>query len=542
MKYIFVTGGVVSSLGKGLSAAAIGNLLESRGLCVTFLKLDPYINFDPGTMNPYQHGEVFVTDDGAETDLDLGHYERFSSCRMSKENNYTTGKIYYNVISKERRGDFLGGTVQVVPHITDEIKRCIVNAGKTTRVKNKNGTLPRKIDVVIVEIGGTVGDIESLPFLEAIRQFPYDIKRADVLYIHLTLIPFIKAADELKTKPTQHSVNKLREIGIQPDILLCRTDRIISQALKKKIALFCNVETKSVITARDVESVYEVPLLFYEEGLDAIITKKLKLKTIRPNLTDWKKIVDRIYHPKKEISIALIGKYVGLKDSYKSLYESLIHGGISNQVKLHIEWIDSERLEKEDVATVLKSCSGVLVAGGFGARGIEGKIAAIRYAREGGIPFFGICLGMQCAVIEFARNVAGLKEANSTEFQPKTLHPVIDLMGSQRDKKDLGGTMRLGVYPCVIQKGTRAYQAYQQLEISERHRHRYEVNNAYRKQISDAGLIFAGVSPDQKLVELVELKDHPWFVAVQYHPEFQSKPNNPHPLFREFIKASLTFM
>ena len=539
MKYIFVTGGVVSSLGKGLAAASIGNLLEARGLSVTFLKLDPYINVDPGTMNPYQHGEVFVTDDGAETDLDLGHYERFSSCRMLKENNYTTGKIYFNVISKERRGDFLGGTVQVVPHITDEIKRCIVAAGKA-----KGGKLKRRpqVDVVIVEIGGTVGDIESLPFLEAIRQFPYDIKRDNILYIHLTLIPFIKAAGELKTKPTQHSVNKLREIGIQPDILLCRTEEPISQELKRKIALFCNVDTEAVITAMDVQSVYEVPLLLHEQGLDGIIVKKLKLKTPPPHLAPWKKVVDRVYHSKREIAIALIGKYVGLKDSYKSLYESLIHGGIANQVKIHIEWIDSERLEKADVKPLLKGCHGILVAGGFGSRGTEGKVSAIRYAREEGVPFFGICLGMQCAVIEFARNVAGLKGANSTEFDLGTPYPVIDLMGSQRDKEDKGGTMRLGAYPCVIQKGTHAYQAYQQREISERHRHRYEVNNAHRKQISDAGLIFSGLSPDKKLVEMIELKDHPWFLAVQYHPEFQSRPNNAHPLFREFIKASLKFM
>ncbi len=530
-KYIFVTGGVVSSLGKGLAAASIGNLLEARGLLVTFLKLDPYINVDPGTMNPYQHGEVFVTDDGAETDLDLGHYERFTSNRMSKENNYTTGKIYNNVISKERRGDFLGGTVQVVPHITDEIKRCIVAAGKTKR--------PKKIDVVIVEIGGTVGDIESLPFLEAIRQFPYDIKRENLLYIHLTLIPFIKAAGELKTKPTQHSVNKLREIGIQPDILLCRTEQPISQELKKKIALFCNVETEAVITAKDVESSYEVPLVFHQQGLDGIIVKKLKLKTDAPNLMPWKNVVNRIYHSKREVSIALIGKYVGLKDSYKSLYESLIHGGIGNGVKIHIEWIDSECLEGADVKPILKACGGILVAGGFGSRGTEGKISAIRYARESGVPFLGICLGMQCAVIEFARNVAGLKCANSTEFDLRTPYPVIDLMGSQRDKAEKGGTMRLGAYPCNIKKGTRAYQAYQQIEVSERHRHRYEVNNAYRKQLTDAGLQFAGLSPDNQLVELVELKDHPWFLAVQYHPEFQSRPDSPHPLFREFIKATL---
>ncbi|MEK7703020.1 MAG: CTP synthase [Nitrospirota bacterium] len=529
-KYIFVTGGVVSSLGKGLSASSIGNLLEKTGLYVTFMKLDPYINVDPGTMNPYQHGEVFVTDDGAETDLDLGHYERFSSCRMSKENNYTTGRIYNNVIARERRGDFLGGTVQVVPHITDEIKRCIVAVGK-----RKPGQ--PKVDIVIVEVGGTVGDIESLPFLEAIRQFPYDMRRDHVLYIHVTLVPFI--ADELKTKPTQHSVNKLREIGIQPDILLCRTDRPISHDVKKKIALFCNVETEAVITAKNVESVYEVPLVFHQEGLDKIIERKLKLKTTRPNLKSWEKMVDCIYHSKKEITIALIGKYVGLKDSYKSLNESLIHGGIGNQVKVNIEWVDSERLEQSPVESLLKGCSGILVAGGFGARGIEGKISAIQHARLKKIPFLGICLGMQCAVIEFARNKAGLKEANSTEFNLKTPYPVIDLMMDQRNKKEKGGTMRLGAYPCSVEKKTRAYEAYRSTTISERHRHRYEVNNTYRETLSLAGLVFSGLSPDHGLVEMVEIADHPWFLGVQFHPEFQSRPEAPHPLFREFIKASL---
>ncbi len=530
-KYIFITGGVVSSLGKGLSAASIGNLLEARGLSITFLKLDPYINVDPGTMNPYQHGEVFVTDDGAETDLDMGHYERYTSLSMSKDNNYTTGKIYYNVISKERRGDYLGGTVQVVPHITDEIKRSIREVAKKQK---------KKVDVVIVEIGGTVGDIESLPFLEAIRQFPFDIGRENVLYIHLTLVPFIKAADELKTKPTQHSVNKMREIGIQPDILLCRTDRFISPELKKKMALFCSVQPEAVITAKDVESIYEVPLVFHQEKLDETITKKLGLKTGPPDLKKWEKIVRIIQHPQGEVTIGLVGKYVDLKDSYKSLFESLIHGGIGNKVKVQVEWINSEHLEGEGVEPVLKRCQGILVASGFGNRGIEGKILAIQYAREKKIPFFGICLGMQCAVIEFARNVAGLHKANSSEFAPRTPHPVIDLLADQRNVREKGGTMRLGAYPCRVEKGTKAYEAYREVEISERHRHRYEFNNAYRERLTQAGLALAGLSPDGRLVEMIELSDHPWFVAVQFHPEFKSRPQDPHPLFREFIKVSLT--
>ncbi|NKE72435.1 CTP synthase [Candidatus Manganitrophus noduliformans] len=525
-KYIFVTGGVVSSLGKGLSAAAIGNLLESRGLSITFLKLDPYINVDPGTMNPYQHGEVFVTDDGTETDLDLGHYERYTSARMSKKNNYTTGKIYNNVITKERRGDYLGGTVQVVPHITDEIKRCIKAVG--------NG-----IDVAIVEIGGTVGDIESLPFLEAIRQFPFDIGRENVLYIHLTLVPFIKAAEELKTKPTQHSVNKMREIGIQPDILLCRTDRFISADLKRKIALFCNVEQEAVITAKDVDSIYEVPLVFHQEKLDETIIKKLKLKAKAPQFKSWEKIVQVIKHPQDEVQIALVGKYVDLKDSYKSLCESLIHGGIGNKVRVVIDWVNSERLEEEGVEPVLKGSHGVLVASGFGNRGIEGKISAIEYAREREIPFFGICLGMQCAVIEFARHIAGLSKANSSEFEPKSPDPVIDLLPDQRRVQEKGATMRLGAYPCRVEKGTKAYEAYQQTEVSERHRHRYEFNNRYRELLTKQGLVLSGLSPDGKLVEIIELADHPWFLAVQFHPEFKSRPQEPHPLFREFIKASL---
>ncbi len=528
-KYIFITGGVVSSLGKGLSAAAIGNLLKARGLTVTFLKLDPYINVDPGTMNPYQHGEVFVTDDGAETDLDLGHYERYTSITMSKENNYTTGKIYFNVISKERRGDYLGGTVQVVPHITNEIKHSI----KAVAKGNKN-----QVDVVIVEIGGTVGDIESLPFLEAIRQFPFDVGRENVLYIHLTLVPYIKAADELKTKPTQHSVNKMREIGIQPDILLCRTDRALASDLKKKIALFCSVELSAVITARDVASIYEVPLVFHHEKLDETIVKKLGLKTPKPELRRWKRIVRVITKPKGRVRIALVGKYVDLKDSYKSLYESLIHGGIGNQLGVDVEWIDSEDLEGKRVDRILKDCDGVLVASGFGHRGIEGKVSAIRYAREKEVPFFGICLGMQCAVIEFARNVVGLQKASSAEFDPKTPHPVIDLLPEQRHLVDKGATMRLGAYLCHIQKKTRAYGIYRERAISERHRHRYEFNNIYRDQMEQKGMIFGGLSPDGKLVEMIEIPNHPWFVAVQFHPEFKSRPDEPHPLFQSFIKSA----
>ncbi len=529
-KYIFVTGGVISSLGKGLSAAAIGSLLESRGLSITFIKLDPYINVDPGTMNPYQHGEVFVTDDGAETDLDLGHYERYSTTTMGKKNNFTTGEIYYNVITKERRGDYLGGTVQVVPHITDEIKRSILSVSDANTGKN--------FDVVIVEIGGTVGDIESLPFLEAIRQFPFDIGREHVLYLHLTLIPYIKAADELKTKPTQHSVNKMREIGIQPDILLCRTDRFISMDLKRKIALFCSVEQEAVVTAKDVETIYELPLVFHEEKLDEILIKKLGIETPPPKLEKWKNIVRIIQAPDGEVKIALIGKYVDLKDSYKSLFEALIHGGIANKTKVKVIWIKSEQIEEEGVDALLSECDGILVASGFGKRGIEGKISAIRYARENKVPFFGICLGMQCAVIEFARNVAKLTEANSAEFNPETPQPVIDLMPGQRHLSDKGATMRLGAYPCRLDKETAAYAIYQLLDISERHRHRYEVNNTYRAQLQDAGLSFSGLSPDGELAEIVEISEHPWFIGVQFHPEFKSRPQSPHPLFEGFIRAA----
>lgn len=523
--YLFVTGGVVSSLGKGIAAASIGRLLASRGLQVTFLKLDPYINVDPGTMNPYQHGEVFVTDDGAETDLDLGHYERFTSLSMSRANNTTTGKIYHNVISRERRGDYLGGTVQVVPHITDEIKRCVIETAKG-------------VDVAIIEIGGTVGDIESLPFLEAIRQIPYDVGRDRVLYILLTLVPYIRAAGEMKTKPTQHSVNKMREIGIQPDILLCRTEQTIHADLKEKIALFCNVDIEAVINARDVASIFEIPLLFHQEGLDDLILRRLGIKARTPDLAAWQDMVEAARHPKHRVRIALVGKYVALKDAYKSLNESLGHGGIAHQAEVTIDWIDSEQIETSGEA-LLKGCHGILVAGGFGNRGIEGKIAACRFARENAIPFLGICLGMQCAVIEFARNQARLSRADSTEFDARTPHPVIHLLPGQNRLDDKGGTMRLGAYPCQVTPGTKAYAAYGRETISERHRHRYEVNNRYRARLERAGLVFSGLSPDGRLVEMIEWDDHPWFVAVQFHPEFQSRPHAPHPLFRDFIGAAI---
>ena len=525
-KFIFVTGGVVSSLGKGLASASIGNLIESRGLKITFLKLDPYINVDPGTMNPYQHGEVYVTDDGAETDLDLGHYERYTSLTLTKDNNYTTGRIYNAVIQKERRGDYLGGTVQVVPHITDEIKQSILNVAKGT-------------DVAIVEIGGTVGDIESLPFLEAIRQIPYDVGRENVLYVHLTLVPYIGAAGELKTKPTQHSVNKLREIGIQPNILLCRTDRYLPPDLKEKIALFCNVEKGAVITAKDVETVYEVPIVFRKEGLDDLIVRLLHLDTGPPNLREWDAMVQKIKHPKHEISVALVGKYIGLKESYKSLAEALVHGGIDHETRVNIHWLESEEIERQGTERVLREADGILIPGGFGVRGIEGKIETIRFAREHGIPFLGLCLGMQCAVIEFARNVAGLKEANSSEFDPKTPHPVIDLMADQRAVSDKGGTMRLGSYSCRIAEGSLAHKAYGVTEVRERHRHRYEFNNAYRDVLTSQGLLLSGLSPDGRLVEIIELRDHPWFVATQFHPEFTSRPHHPHPLFSGFVGAAL---
>lgn len=525
-KFIFVTGGVVSSLGKGLASASIGNLLESRGLKITFLKLDPYINVDPGTMNPYQHGEVFVTEDGAETDLDLGHYERFTSLSLTKESNYTTGRIYNSVITKERRGDYLGGTVQVVPHITDEIKQCIMR-------------ISQGIDVTIVEIGGTVGDIESLPFLEAIRQMPYDVGRDNVLYVHLTLVPYIGAAGELKTKPTQHSVNKLREIGIQPHILLCRTDRYIPPEMKAKIAMFCNVEKDAVITAKDVETIYEVPIVFRKEGLDELIVRQLHIETGPPNLREWDAMVQKIKHPKHEISVALVGKYAGLKECYKSLAEALVHGGIDHETKVNITWIESEDVERQGTERILREADGILIPGGFGTRGVEGKILTIKYAREREVPFLGLCLGMQCATIEFARNVAGLAGANSSEFDGQSPHPVIHLMSEQQSVSDKGGTMRLGSYLCKLGEGTLAQKMYGVNEISERHRHRYEFNNAYCEQLAAKGLVLSGLSPDGRLVEIVELKKHPWFLATQFHPEYRSRPHHPHPLFSGFVGAAL---
>jgi CTP synthase len=538
-KYIFVTGGVLSSLGKGLASAAIGALLESRGLTVTLQKLDPYINVDPGTMNPFQHGEVYVTDDGAETDLDLGHYERFTHAKLGRDNNFTTGKIYHSVITKERRGDYLGGTVQVIPHITDEIKRSIkLVAGS--------------VDVVIVEIGGTVGDIESLPFLEAIRQFRTDVGKENAIYIHLTLVPYIDTAGEVKTKPTQHSVKELRSIGIQPDILLCRTKKYLAKEIKAKIALFCNVTVDEVITAKDVECIYEVPLVFLKERLDEKIVEKLNIWTRAPQLDNWEEIVRRLKEPKSSVTIAIVGKYVDLTESYKSLNEALRHGGIPNDCRVNLKFVDSEKIEKNNCKQMLEDADGILVPGGFGSRGTEGKICAAKYAREEKIPYFGICLGMQIAVIEFARNVAGMNGAHSQEFDKNTPYPVIYLMTEWYDDKtgtvqrrditsDKGGTMRLGAYPCNIKEGTFAYNAYGVLNISERHRHRYEFNNAYMERLEAGGLVVSGTSPDGELVEMVELKDHPWFLGCQFHPEFKSRPMDPHPLFSGFIRASLAY-
>jgi CTP synthase len=525
-KYIFVTGGVVSSLGKGLAAASIGALLESRGLKVTILKMDPYINVDPGTMSPYQHGEVFVTDDGAETDMDLGHYERYVSTAMGRKNNCTTGQIYETVIGKERRGDYLGGTVQVIPHITDEIKRRIFAAAEG-------------FDIAIGEIGGTVGDIEGLPFLEAVRQVAWDLGRENVRYIHLTLVPYITGGGELKTKPTQHSVKELTGLGIQPDILLCRTDRILDKKIKNKIAHFCNVAENAVITAKDVEWIYEVPLVFHEEGLDERVVEKLNIWTGAPHLERWQKVVDVLKNPEDSIRIAVVGKYMSLKESYKSLFESLVHGGIANEVKVEIECIEAEQIEQEAAEILLKNVDGVLIPGGFGDRGSEGKIAAIRYARENGIPFFGICLGMQMAVVEFARNVCGLERANSTEFDLQTAHPVIHLMEEQKAIDTKGGTMRLGSYPCVLQNETLAAKLYGREKISERHRHRYEFNNNYRAEFAARGMVLSGLSPDSALVEIIELRGHPWFLGCQFHPEFKSRPMDSHPLFRGFVEAAL---
>lgn len=527
-KFIFVTGGVMSSLGKGLAAASIGCLLECRGLRVNLQKLDPYINVDPGTMNPFQHGEVYVTDDGAETDLDLGHYQRFTNCRLSQKNNFTTGRIYNSVISKERKGEYLGQTVQVIPHITDEIKSRIMDLAEDDLI-------------VIAEIGGTVGDIESLPFLEAVRQLRTDLGKENTLFIHLTYVPYLSAAGELKTKPTQHSVKELLQIGIQPDILLCRTDRFLSQDIKSKIALFCNVPEQAVITAKDVESIYEVPLIFHQEGLDDIIVQSLNIWTRKPIMDSWLDLNRKVNNLKDEVKIGVVGKYVSQQDAYKSLHEALYHGGIANDTKVSIKYVDSEDIENNGVDVLLDDVNGVLVPGGFGKRGFEGKISAINYARTNNLPFFGICLGMQMALVEFSRNICKIKDAHTREFSDSVSNTVIDLMKDQKLIEQLGGTMRLGSYPCVIKDDTFAYRAYKMNNISERHRHRYEVNNDYRDILLKNGLIFSGLSPDENLVEIIEIKEHPWFLGCQFHPEFKSSPLKPHPLFVDFIKSTIEF-
>ncbi|MBP2032370.1 CTP synthase [Clostridium algifaecis] len=527
-KYIFVTGGVVSSLGKGITAASLGRLLKNRGLKVSIQKFDPYINVDPGTMSPYQHGEVFVTDDGAETDLDLGHYERFIDESLSKNNNVTTGKIYWSVITKERKGEYLGSTVQVIPHITNEIKSRIYRVAKE-----------KHEDVVITEIGGTIGDIESLPFLEAIRQVKYDVGIENVCFIHVTLVPYLRKSGELKTKPTQHSVKELKGIGIQPDIIVCRSEKEISQDLKEKIALFCDVDKDCVIQNLDAKNLYEVPLMLDKEGLDDLVCRRLKLKCNDIDNNEWIEMVNRIKNLSHEVTIGLVGKYVELHDAYISVVEALNHGGYANNADVKVKWINSEDVTRDNVQDYLKDVDGILVPGGFGDRGIEGKIEAARWARENKIPFFGICLGMQCAVIEFSRNVIGYKGAHSSEIDPDTKYPVIDLMPEQKDMDEKGGTMRLGAYPCKLSKDSNSFKAYGQEVIYERHRHRYEFNNEYRNQFLKAGLVFSGMSPDSRLVEIVEIKDHPWYVAVQFHPELKSRPNRPHPLFRDFIAAAL---
>ena len=525
-KYIFVTGGVVSSLGKGITAASLGRLLKNRGLKVNIQKFDPYINIDPGTMSPYQHGEVFVTEDGAETDLDLGHYERFIDINLTQNSNVTTGQIYSAVISKERRGEYLGGTVQVIPHITNEIKERVFRAG-------------RDADVVITEIGGTVGDIESLPFLEAIRQIRTDVGRDNVLYVHVTLVPYIKAAGEVKTKPTQHSVKELRSIGIQPNVIVCRTEHPLADDIKRKIALFCDIEPHAVIEARDASTLYEVPLMLREQGLDDYVVDQLGLEAGPPDMTEWESLVQRVRSLSKTTEIAIVGKYVSLHDAYLSIVEALGHAGIDAGAEVKIRWISAEDVKPDNVAKLLEGVDGLLVPGGFGDRGIEGKITAIRYARENRLPFFGICLGMQLAVVEFARNMAGLEGAHSSEFNPETPHPVIDLMPEQKEIEDLGGTMRLGSYPCKLAPGSLGAKCYGSELVTERHRHRYEFNNEYRERLEKTGLRVSGTSPDGRLVEMIELTDHPWFLAVQFHPEFTSRPNRPQPLFREFVKAAL---
>jgi CTP synthase len=528
-KYIFVTGGVVSSLGKGIVSASLGRLLVERGLRVSIQKFDPYINVDPGTMSPFQHGEVYVTDDGAETDLDLGHYERFVDRSLSQANNVTTGRIYLAVITKERRGEYLGSTVQVIPHITDEIKSAVRRLGPDH-------------DVVITEIGGTVGDIESLPFLEAIRQFRQEVGRDNALFIHLTLVPFIQASGELKTKPTQHSVRELMEIGIQPDILVCRADHPLDDGIKRKIALFCNVDFGCVVESRTVGSTYQVPLLLHEQGLDAEVCRRLQLDSKEPDLRPWNAMVAKILQPTERVRIAIVGKYTQLSDAYTSIREALIHGGIANDVGVDVNWIPSDRFtDQEQAGRALRSHHALLVPGGFGVRGVEGMVEAVHWAREHGLPFFGICLGMQTAIIEFARTVCGLPETNSSEFAPECANPVVSLMDSQREVQDLGGTMRLGAYPCRLTPGSRAQQIYGADEVSERHRHRYEVNNAYRKTLTEYGLRYGGLSPDGSLVEMIELPDHPWFIGCQFHPELRSRPMRPHPLFASFIGAALQY-
>ena len=529
-KYVFVTGGVVSSLGKGLAAASIGCLLESRGLRVNLMKFDPYLNVDPGTMSPFQHGEVFVTDDGAETDLDLGHYERFTHARLTRDNNLTTGRIYEQIITKERRGDYLGKTVQVIPHVTNEIKNAMRKVAAET-------------DVTIVEIGGTVGDIESLPFLEAIRQMRQELGRENTAFVHVTLVPWIAAAQELKTKPTQHSVKELLSIGIQPDILLCRTDRFLTHDMKQKIALFCNVEEQAVITAKDVPSIYEVPLVFAQEHVDALLLKYLHIDSAEPELDRWRDLAKRHYHPKDEVSIAIVGKYVEYEDSYKSLKEALVHGALAHNLKLKVTWVEAEGLEAKSPTdksyeSQLEGFDGILVPGGFGKRGIEGMLNAIRYARENNVPYFGICLGMQTACIEYARNVCGLTDANSSEFDPATPHRIIYKLRELTGVEEMGGTMRLGAWTCMLQPDSLAYQAYGNTEISERHRHRYEFNREYEALLTGAGLRITGTTPDATYVEIVEIPGHPFFLGCQFHPEFKSKPLEPHPLFREFVRAS----
>ncbi|MBM7853761.1 CTP synthase [Desulfohalotomaculum tongense] len=529
-KYIFVTGGVVSSLGKGITAASLGRLLKNRGLKVAIQKLDPYINIDPGTMSPYQHGEVFVTEDGAETDLDLGHYERFIDENLSRSSNVTTGKIYWSVLNKERRGDYLGATVQVIPHVTNEIKEQVLRMGKEFNA-----------DVVIAEIGGTVGDIESQPFLEAIRQLKSDLGRDNVMYIHVTLVPYIRAANELKTKPTQHSVKELKGIGIQPDMIVCRSEKPLSKEMVEKLALFCDIEKEAVVQALDAHSIYEVPLQLEKEGFDDYVVNRLKLKCDKPDLTDWRDMVERMKNLRWSTTIALVGKYVALPDAYISVAEALRHAGLHHGTAVNIRWINSEDLERMPAADYLRDVDGILVPGGFGDRGIEGKINAIKYARENGVPMLGICLGMQLAVVEFARSILGWKDANSAEFDPHTEYPVIDLLPEQKDVEDMGGTMRLGRYHCTVKTGTLAYRAYGREEISERHRHRYEFNNRYRQALAEKGMIFSGTLPGRELVEIIELADHPWFVATQFHPEFKSRPYRPHPLFRDFVGAAIQY-